>query len=69
MRVATAWSPISALALPPEWEALLADAAVQGRMVYQVKQLVESLTGPRRRSIICRKTASVASCPRAAISI
>lgn len=31
--------------LPPEWEALLADAAVQGRMVYQVKQLQESLTG------------------------
>jgi lipopolysaccharide/colanic/teichoic acid biosynthesis glycosyltransferase len=31
--------------LPPEWEALLADAAVQGRMVYQVKQLFESLTG------------------------
>jgi lipopolysaccharide/colanic/teichoic acid biosynthesis glycosyltransferase len=32
-------------ATPPEWEALLADAAVQGRMVYQVKQLFESLTG------------------------
>ena len=32
-------------ALPAEWEALLADAAVQGRMVYQVKQLYESLTG------------------------
>ena len=32
-------------AAPPEWEALLADAAVQGRMVYQVKQLNESLTG------------------------
>ena len=32
-------------ASPPEWEALLADAAVQGRMVYQVKQLYESLTG------------------------
>jgi len=32
-------------AIPPEWEALLADAAVQGRMVYQVKQLSESLTG------------------------
>ena len=31
--------------MPPEWEALLADAAVQGRMVYQVKQLRESLTG------------------------
>jgi lipopolysaccharide/colanic/teichoic acid biosynthesis glycosyltransferase len=31
--------------MPPEWEALLADAAVQGRMVYQVKQLNESLTG------------------------
>ncbi len=31
--------------MPPEWEALLADAAVQGRMVYQVKQLQESLTG------------------------
>ena len=32
-------------ALPAEWEALLADAAVEGRMVYQVKQLYESLTG------------------------
>jgi lipopolysaccharide/colanic/teichoic acid biosynthesis glycosyltransferase len=31
--------------IPAEWEALLADAAVQGRMVYQVKQLEESLTG------------------------
>src|SRR5919106_285250 len=31
--------------IPPEWEALLAEAAVQGRMVYQVKQLQESLTG------------------------
>jgi lipopolysaccharide/colanic/teichoic acid biosynthesis glycosyltransferase len=32
-------------AVPDEWEALLADAALQGRMVYQVKQLSESLTG------------------------
>ena len=31
--------------MPDEWEALLADAAVAGRMVYQVKQLNESLTG------------------------
>ena len=31
--------------LPPEWEAFLADAALSGRMVYQVKQLSESLTG------------------------
>lgn len=31
--------------LPAEWQALLADAAIQGRMVYQVKQLSESLTG------------------------
>ncbi len=31
--------------LPNEWEAFLADAAVAGRMVYQVKQLSESLTG------------------------
>jgi lipopolysaccharide/colanic/teichoic acid biosynthesis glycosyltransferase len=31
--------------MPPEWEALLADAAVEGRVVYQVKQLNESLTG------------------------
>ena len=31
--------------LPPEWEAFLADAALDGRMVYQVKQLSESLTG------------------------
>ena len=35
----------SAPDMPPEWEALLADAAVEGRMVYQVKQLNESLTG------------------------
>jgi lipopolysaccharide/colanic/teichoic acid biosynthesis glycosyltransferase len=34
-----------AATIPPQWEALLADAAVQGRMVYQVKQLQESLTG------------------------
>ncbi|MFL6743455.1 MAG: sugar transferase [Sphingomicrobium sp.] len=32
-------------ALPDEWEAFLADAALEGRMVYQVKQLSESLTG------------------------
>ncbi|MBA3667024.1 MAG: sugar transferase [Sphingomonas sp.] len=32
-------------AVPDEWEGLLADAAIQGRMVYQVKQLSESLTG------------------------
>ena len=31
--------------LPPEWEAFLADAALDGRIVYQVKQLHESLTG------------------------
>ena len=31
--------------LPPEWERFLADAAVDGRIVYQVKQLAESLTG------------------------
>ena len=31
--------------LPPDWEAFLADAALAGRMVYQVKQLSESLTG------------------------
>ncbi len=31
--------------LPPEWEALLADAAIDGRVVYQVKQLYESMTG------------------------
>ena len=31
--------------LPDEWEAFLADAALAGRMVYQVKQLSESLTG------------------------
>lgn len=31
--------------IPADWEALLADAALQGRMVYQVKQLFESLTG------------------------
>jgi lipopolysaccharide/colanic/teichoic acid biosynthesis glycosyltransferase len=31
--------------LPNEWEAFLADAALAGRMVYQVKQLSESLTG------------------------
>jgi lipopolysaccharide/colanic/teichoic acid biosynthesis glycosyltransferase len=31
--------------LPDEWEAFLADAALDGRMVYQVQQLFESLTG------------------------
>ena len=31
--------------LPKEWEAFLADAAVDGRVVYQVEQLYESLTG------------------------
>ncbi len=31
--------------LPNEWEAFLADAALAGRIVYQVKQLQESLTG------------------------
>ena len=31
--------------LPDEWEAFLADAALNGRIVYQVKQLNESLTG------------------------
>jgi lipopolysaccharide/colanic/teichoic acid biosynthesis glycosyltransferase len=31
--------------LPPEWEAFLADAALEGVIVYQVKPLEESLTG------------------------
>lgn len=31
--------------LPDQWEAFLADAALGGRIVYQVKQLAESLTG------------------------
>jgi lipopolysaccharide/colanic/teichoic acid biosynthesis glycosyltransferase len=31
--------------LPSEWAAFLADAAVDGRVVYQVQQLYESLTG------------------------
>jgi len=31
--------------LPDEWEAFLADAALAGRIVYQVKQLWESLSG------------------------
>ena len=31
--------------LPDEWEAFLADAALAGRIVYQVKHLSESLTG------------------------
>jgi lipopolysaccharide/colanic/teichoic acid biosynthesis glycosyltransferase len=31
--------------LPDQWEAFLADAAVDGRVVYQVQQLHESLTG------------------------
>ena len=31
--------------LPDEWEAFLADAALAGRIVYQTKQLGESLTG------------------------
>ncbi len=35
----------SAPDLPDEWEAFLADAAVDGRVVYQVQQLHESLTG------------------------
>ena len=31
--------------LPDEWEAFLAEAALAGRVVYQIKQLWESLTG------------------------
>ena len=31
--------------LPNEWESFLADAALEGRVVYQVEQLRESLTG------------------------
>jgi len=31
--------------LPDEWEGFLADAALDGRVVYQVQQLSESLTG------------------------
>jgi lipopolysaccharide/colanic/teichoic acid biosynthesis glycosyltransferase len=31
--------------MPDAWEAFLADAALGGRIVYQVKQLAESLTG------------------------
>ena len=31
--------------MPDEWERFLADAALAGRIVYQVKQLAESLTG------------------------
>ena len=31
--------------MPDEWEGFLADAAVDGRVVYQVRQLEESLTG------------------------
>ncbi|HKX91583.1 MAG TPA: sugar transferase [Sphingomicrobium sp.] len=31
--------------LPDEWEAFLADAALAGKIVYQVKQLAESMTG------------------------
>jgi lipopolysaccharide/colanic/teichoic acid biosynthesis glycosyltransferase len=31
--------------LPQEWQAFLAEAAIAGRIVYQVKQLSESLTG------------------------
>jgi len=31
--------------MPDEWEGFLADAALAGRIVYQVKQLSESLTG------------------------
>jgi len=30
---------------PPEWERMLAEAAVQGHLVYHSKQLLESLTG------------------------
>ena len=39
------WSRTSTPNLPDEWEAFLADAALAGRIVYQVKQLSESLTG------------------------
>ena len=35
----------SAPDLPDQWEAFLADAALAGKVVYQVKQLSESLTG------------------------
>jgi lipopolysaccharide/colanic/teichoic acid biosynthesis glycosyltransferase len=38
-------SPTSRPKLPPDWEAFLADAALAGRIVYQVKQLWESLSG------------------------
>lgn len=31
--------------VPDQWQAFLADAALDGRIVYQVKQLTESLTG------------------------
>ena len=42
---ATRSSPISRPSCRAEWEAFLADAALAGRIVYQVKQLWESLSG------------------------
>jgi hypothetical protein len=54
--------------LSPKWEAFLADAALAGLIVYQVKPLMESLTG-RSRSTTCRKTASDRWSRRVAISI
>ncbi|HWI88134.1 MAG TPA: sugar transferase [Sphingomicrobium sp.] len=44
-RTCTAIVADFATKLPPEWEAFLADAALAGRVVYQVKQLSESLSG------------------------
>ena len=45
---ATGWSSISRRPTCRPNGALMADAAVEGRIVYQVKQLYESLTGRGR---------------------
>lgn len=54
-------------ALPPEWEGFLADSALAGKIVYQVKPLAESLTG-RSSSTTSLKTASDRSYPHEVIS-
>ncbi len=53
--------------MPDEWEAFLADAALDSRIVYQVKQLSESLSG-RVELEHLSETASARSCRHEAIS-
>ena len=52
---ATRSSPISRADLPDEWEAFLADAALAGRIVYQVKQLCGIADRPGRDRASVRK--------------